>query len=86
PAGSRLAGDAVLAKADFDRIERLESYARDHGHEVLTLAMSWLAAQPSIASIIAGASRPEQMAANAAAVSWKLTVDNLAEIDAIVGA
>lgn len=86
PAGSRLAGDAVLAKADFDRIERLESYARDHGHELLTLAMSWLAAQPSIASIIAGASRPEQMAANAAAVSWKLTVDNLAEIDAIVGA
>tara|TARA_Y100001934_G_scaffold276628_1_gene373600 strand:+ start:1588 stop:2514 length:927 start_codon:yes stop_codon:yes gene_type:complete len=86
PAGSRLAGNAVLAKADFDRIERLESYARDHGHELLTLAMSWLAAQPSIASIIAGASRPEQMAANAAAVSWKLTADNLAEIDAIIGA
>ena len=86
PAGSRLAGDAVLAKADFDRIERLEAYARDHGHDLLTLAMSWLAAQPSIASIIAGASRPEQMAANAAAVSWKLTADNLAEIDAIIGA
>ena len=84
PAGSRLAGDAVLAKADFDRIERLEAYARDHGHELLTLAMSWLAAQPSIASIIAGASRPDQMAANAAAVSWKMSAENLAEIDAIV--
>ena len=84
PAGSRLAGDATLADADFNRIEKLETYANDHGHELLTLAMSWLAAQPSIASIIAGASRPEQMLMNAAAVSWKLTPNNLAEIDAIV--
>ena len=84
PAGSRLAGDATLADADFNRIEKLETYANDHGRELLTLAMSWLAAQPSIASIIAGASRPEQMMVNAAAVSWKLTPDNLTEIDAIV--
>ena len=86
PAGSRLAGDDNLATADFDLLERLEAYAGDHGHDLLTLAMSWLAAQPSIASIISGASRPEQMAANAGAAGWKLTAGNLAEIDDLLNA
>ncbi len=84
PAGSRLAGDAYLANADFGLLERLEAYAGDHGFDLLTLAMSWLAAQPSIASIISGASRPEQMAANAAAIRWKLTTQNLKEIDGLL--
>jgi aryl-alcohol dehydrogenase-like predicted oxidoreductase len=84
PAGSRLAGDANLANADFDLLERLESYARDHGYDLLTLAISWLAAQPSIASIISGASRPEQLAANAAAARWPLLPKNLQEIDTIL--
>jgi len=52
PAGSRLAGDANLATADFDLLERLEGYARDQGYDLLTLAISWLAAQPSIGCII----------------------------------
>ncbi len=84
PSGSRLAGDAYLANADFDLLERLDGYARDHGYDLLTLAMSWLAAQPSIASIISGASKPEQMASNAAAVRWKLTTENLKEIEALL--
>ncbi len=86
PVGSRLAGDTNLANADFDLLERLEFYARDHGYDLLTLAISWLAAQPTITSIISGASRPEQMAANAEAPSWKLTQDNIEEIDAILAA
>jgi len=86
PAGSRLAGDANLATADFDLLERLEGYARDHGYDLLTLAISWLAAQPSIACIISGASRPEQAVANAAAARWKLTPGNLEEIDVLLGA
>ena len=86
PAGSRLAGDDNLATANFDLLERLEAYAGDHGYDLLTLAISWLAAQPSIASIICGASRPEQMAANAGAARWKLTSANLKEIDALLGA
>jgi aryl-alcohol dehydrogenase-like predicted oxidoreductase len=53
---------------------------------LLTLAISWLAAQPSIACIISGASRPEQVTANANAARWKLTADNLEEIDALLGA
>ena len=86
PAGSRLAGDANLATADFDLLERLEAYAGDHGYDLLTLAISWLAAQPSIVCIIAGASRPEQTAANAGAARWKLTAENLKEIDDLLGA
>ena len=84
PAGSRLAGDADLENADFDRLERMDTYARDHGYDLLTLAMSWLASQPVAASIIAGGSKPEQMAANANAIQWKMTAENLREIDAVV--
>jgi len=86
PLGSRLAGHDNLATANFDLLERLEEYARDHGYDVLTLAVSWLAAQPSIASIICGASKPEQMAANAAAVRWDLSAANLNEIDVLLAA
>ncbi len=84
PPGSRLADDPVLSKANFDLLERLDRYARDHEYDLLTLAISWLAAQPSTASIIAGASRPEQMASNVAAARWKMSKENLEEIDAIV--
>ncbi|MBL4722096.1 MAG: aldo/keto reductase [Alphaproteobacteria bacterium] len=68
PENSRLSGDQYLADANFDLLESLENYARDHGYDLLTLAMSWMAAQPVIACIISGASRPEQMASNAAAI------------------
>ena len=64
------------------RPEQLETY-KDHGQDLLTLAMSWLAAHPVTASI-AGASKPEQPGANVAAAGWKITPSNLAEIDAIV--
>jgi len=85
PAGSRLAGDGNLATTNFDILERLEAYAKDHGYDLLTLAVSWLAAQPSIVCIISGMSRPEQAAANAGAARWKLTPANLEEIDALLG-
>lgn len=84
PGGSRLADESDLADADFDVLEQLEAYAKDHGHDLLTLAISWLAAQSVTASIIAGASKPEQPGANVAAARWKMTAANLSEIDAIV--
>jgi aryl-alcohol dehydrogenase-like predicted oxidoreductase len=84
PKGSRLVDDPDFANANFDLLENLENYAQDHGYDLLTLAFSWLGAQPVIASIITGASKPEQMAANAAAARWKLTPENLQEIDALL--
>ncbi|HAA91064.1 MAG: aldo/keto reductase [Rhodospirillaceae bacterium] len=84
--GSRMDGDASLENADFDLLDKLETYAKDHGHDLLTLAMSWLASQPSMACIISGASKPEQLASNANAVRWELSADELAEVDTILAA
>lgn len=67
----------------MDRTERLIAFAQSRGRTVLELAMSWLAAEPHVASIIAGATKPEQITANVAAVGWKLTEEELAEVDAI---
>jgi aryl-alcohol dehydrogenase-like predicted oxidoreductase len=86
PAGTRLDGDARLGSADFDTLEALEAFAQARGHDLITLAVSWLASQPVTVSVIAGATRYEQMAQNAAAASWKMTGEELAEIDGIVGA
>lgn len=86
PAGTRLDGDARLSSADFDTLEALEDFAKARGHDLITLAVSWLASQPVTVSVIAGATRYEQMAQNAAAASWKMTAKELAEIDRIVGA
>jgi len=85
PDGSRLEGDARLGSADFDRLEALEAFAQSRGHDLITLAVSWLASQPVTVSVIAGATRYEQMAQNAAATSWKMTSEELTEIDSIFG-
>ena len=61
--------------------ESLKTFAASRGHTLLDLAMSWLAAQPRVASVIAGATSPEQVRANVAAVHWPLTREDLAEID-----
>jgi len=89
PAGTRLAGmagegrDRALSDKRFDVVEALEGFATERGHTLLELAMSWLAGLPHLASVIAGATKPEQVRANAAAVGWTLTADERAEIDAI---
>jgi aryl-alcohol dehydrogenase-like predicted oxidoreductase len=84
-AGGRLAKRPEhLEKIDFDKLEKLSDYAGDHGHDLLTMAMSWLAAQPAIVSIISGASRPEHVSVNAKAADWKMTPENLAEIETIL--
>ena len=85
PAGTRLNGDARLSSADFDQLEALENFATSRGHDLLTLSVSWLASQKVTVSVIAGATRYEQMAQNAAAASWKMTEQELAEIDKIAG-
>ncbi len=81
PAGSRLGVDSQahrLANADWDRIEALEAYAADRGVGILDVAIGGLAAQPSVASVIAGATRPEQVEANVRAGLWEPSAEDLA--------
>jgi len=70
---------------DEDRLlaEKLKRFAQSQGHSLLELAFSWLAAQPLVASIIAGATTAEQVRANAIATAWKLSNEELTEVDAI---
>ena len=81
PEGSRLAdprfGQRALTDANFDRVEKLESFAREAGHPLLDLAVGWLATQPEVASVISGATSPEQLEQNAHAVEWTLSNEEL---------
>jgi aryl-alcohol dehydrogenase-like predicted oxidoreductase len=84
PEGTRLHGRPVIADDEtFDRIEAAEGFAREHGLELLDLAIAGLAAQPMVASVIAGATKPEQVRANAAALRWTPTDADLEELDSI---
>ena len=80
PPGTRLAGrPEALTDEVFDRVEALEAFAQARGHTLLELAIAGLASQPGVASVIAGATKPEQVRANAAA-EWELSADNLAAL------
>ncbi|HVI34788.1 MAG TPA: aldo/keto reductase [Gaiellales bacterium] len=73
------------ASASFATIERLQRFAEEQGHSLLELAIAGLASRPGVASVIAGATKPEQVRANAAAGDWQLTADQLAALDALAG-
>ncbi|WP_405058662.1 aldo/keto reductase [Kribbella sp. NBC_01505] len=82
PEGTRLAGQPQrLARADFDKIEALETFAAERDLTMIDVAIGGLAAQPAVASVIAGATTPEQIAQNVAAGTWEPTLDDLAVLD-----
>lgn len=82
PEGARLtASGRTGSEAEFDVIERLEDFAAERGVSVLDVAIGALAARPAIASVIAGATRPEQVEANVAALRWQPSAEDLAELD-----
>ena len=90
PPGSRMAGpggwDEFMTDERLELVERLLAFADQHGHTILELAMSWLATQQEIATVIAGATRAEQVRANAEALeAWRLGDDELAELDELLG-
>ena len=70
----------LLSLAGVDRLEKLSGWAEERGHDMLDLAFAWLLGHPVVSSVIAGATKPDQVAANAATASWKLT---LAEVDEV---
>ncbi|WP_218278888.1 aldo/keto reductase [Pseudomonas sp. MYb185] len=91
PENSRLTttprlGERYLNEHNWAVVEQLRAFSESRGHSLLELAFSWLAARPWVASIIAGASTVEQIAANATAASWQLTTDELLSIDQITAA
>ena len=87
PAGTRLSQlpedrqKRAFDDRTFDVVERLSAFAAAQGHSLLELAFAWLAGMPTMASVIAGATSPDQVRANVAALSWTLTDDERAEID-----
>lgn len=87
--GTRLAAwgraDAVLTDENFAVLERLESWAEERGHTVLELAVGWLASQSPVSSVISGATTAEQVDANAGAVEWTLTGEEVEEVASLVG-
>ena len=76
PEGTRLA-DREIEDEQFDRIEALAGFAEERGHTLHELAIAALASTPGVASVIAGATKPEQVRANAAAASWELSQGEL---------
>ena len=88
PDGTRLAESdrGMFTDANFDLLERLEAFCAARGHTVLELAFAWLLANPAVSSVIAGATRVEQIIANARAASWQLTSYELAEVNGIIDA
>ncbi|ALE05571.1 aldo/keto reductase [Arthrobacter sp. ERGS1:01] len=85
PEGSRLSHvrQNLVADADYDQLRAFGDFAAARGLNELQVAFSWLAAQPSVASVIAGATKPEQIRQNAQAADWKPSAEELAELDAI---
>ena len=86
--GTRLAGDAEWARRfltarNLAVADALAGFATARGHTLLELAVSWLLSRPVVASVIAGASSPSQVRANAAAGSWRIAPDGLAELDTL---
>lgn len=86
PQGTRMSlpyFQAGLSDANLERVEKLIAFSEARGHSILELAFSWLLSRPIVTSVIAGATRPGQVTANARAGAWTLTAEDLAEIDVI---
>ena len=86
PEGSRLGAmkmlaDRVVNDANFATMEKLDEFAKSRERSMVELAMSWLASHQEVGSVIAGATRPEQVTENAKAVEWKISDEELKAID-----
>jgi aryl-alcohol dehydrogenase-like predicted oxidoreductase len=90
PEGTRLAAfpegqrERFTGGDNMQRVEKLHAYAESKGYGLLDLAVSWLTSNPVVTSVIAGATRPQQVAANAAACGWRMTEEDRAEIDRLL--
>ena len=89
PAGARLtdmptfANRIYLTEENFEIVDKLDAFAKKAGHSILELAFGWMASRPTTASIIAGATRPEQIDANVEAIGWVMSHSEIDEVDKI---
>ncbi len=88
--GTRLAawgarGESMLSEPNFAMLTKLEDFAQTQGHTMIDLAIGWLASHAYVPSVIAGATKPEQVRSNVDAVGWTLTEAERAEIDTLTG-
>jgi len=86
PEGTRLAGNSNFARRgltdeNYAKLSTLEGFAEERDHSVGELALAWLAAQPGVGSVIAGATRPEQVEENVRALEWKLSAEDVQALD-----
>ena len=88
PQGTRLAQNdrGMLTDEMFDVLEGLEAFSSERGHTVLDLAFAWLLANPAISSVIAGATKVEQVISNSKAAGWHLSADEIGQIDTLLAA
>jgi aryl-alcohol dehydrogenase-like predicted oxidoreductase len=89
PDGTRLANTARLAErylteANWDRVERLREFSEARGRSLLGVAFAWLLAKPQVATVIAGATKPEQVEQNVAAAEWMVNPDDLKEVERLL--
>jgi aryl-alcohol dehydrogenase-like predicted oxidoreductase len=89
PRDSRLAqwsslGERYLTDENWDILERLQRFCAERGHSLLELAFSWLLARPQVASVIAGATKPEQIEQNAKVADWALSPDEAEAVDRLI--
>lgn len=89
PEGARLSGSdprfqRMFTESNWSKLDKLESWAKEHSHTVGELAIAWLLVKPMVATVIAGARKSEQVDANVAANDWKLTLEEVAEVEALL--
>jgi aryl-alcohol dehydrogenase-like predicted oxidoreductase len=89
PEGSRLTSGigfyaGILSDANLEVVERLDAFARSHDHTILDLAIGWLLSQPAVGCVMTGVTRVDQVEANCASSEWRLTLEEMQEVDAIL--
>ncbi|MCC6473238.1 MAG: aldo/keto reductase [Burkholderiales bacterium] len=77
--------DGMLNEKNLANVVKLEKFSAERGRSILELAIGWLASQKITASVICGATRPEQVEANAGASGWRLTSEEMKQVDALLG-
>ena len=76
--------ESRLQRATLEAVQRLDAWARQRGHTVSELALAWLVARPGVSTVIAGATRPEQVVTNVRAAEWQLSQEDMQEIDRLL--